>query len=277
MTSVPDRPRELRVNGRAVVSALSGAALSADLSPRPYLHPVRTLGGVTVTDAMPHDHPWHLGVSVGIPDVDGVNFWGGPTFVEGRGYLASNDHGRIDIVDENVADTSLQLTTNWRAVDDELLISEVRTVSVKSHVLGWELMWSTALTNATARPLRLASPESNGRPGAGYGGFFWRFARSGESTVVADRHTGEDAVNGASAPWALWCAERPRFSVAITPVGAAAAQWFVRSREYPGLGVQIAAPHSRLLDPGEVLRIAHRSLISDELIGCADVGTWAAQ
>ena len=63
------------------------------LSPRPYLHPVRTLAGTIVTDAVPEDHHWHLGVSIAVQDVGKVNFWGGRTYVRDKGYTPLDDHG----------------------------------------------------------------------------------------------------------------------------------------------------------------------------------------
>ena len=85
----------LRLGGVPVADYADGSALDPALVPRPYLHPVRTLGGVVVTDARPPDHPWHLGLGVAVPDVGGANFWGGPTYVCGTGYVAREDHGRI--------------------------------------------------------------------------------------------------------------------------------------------------------------------------------------
>ena len=68
-------------SGATTVATLQdGTAIAARLSPRPYLHPVRTLGGVTVTDHLPADHPWHLGAGVALQDVNGINFWGGKTY-----------------------------------------------------------------------------------------------------------------------------------------------------------------------------------------------------
>src|SRR3954464_270401 len=47
-------------------------------SPRPYLHPIRTLGGRLVSVYRPHDHVWHKGLSVALPNAGPDNFWGGP-------------------------------------------------------------------------------------------------------------------------------------------------------------------------------------------------------
>src|SRR3954452_7057214 len=63
--------------------------------PRPFLHPVRTVKGTTVTDVLPEVHTHHLGVSVAMQDVDGVNVWGGRTYVRDQGYQWLDDHGRI--------------------------------------------------------------------------------------------------------------------------------------------------------------------------------------
>jgi hypothetical protein len=69
-------------------------ALAARLSPRPYLHPLTTLGGATVTELMPADHRHHLGVGVAVPDVAGRNFWGGRTFVRDQGPTELDNHGQ---------------------------------------------------------------------------------------------------------------------------------------------------------------------------------------
>lgn len=64
----------MEVSGTEVAREISGARLARTLSPRPYLHPVTTLAGTIVTDAMPLDHVWHLGAGVALQDVNGVNF-----------------------------------------------------------------------------------------------------------------------------------------------------------------------------------------------------------
>src|SRR5688572_20752732 len=86
---------ELSVAGRVVAEYAVQPDLDPTLSPRPYLHPVRTLGGVTVTDVLPEDHRWHLGVSLAVQDVSGTNLWGGRTYVRDAGYTWLDDHGRI--------------------------------------------------------------------------------------------------------------------------------------------------------------------------------------
>ncbi len=93
-TAVDRVLRTLEVGGTTVATLVDGGASPVAWSPRPFLHPVRTLAGTVLTDARPDDHPWHCGVGTAVPDVDGVNCWGGPTYVPGTGYEECDDHGR---------------------------------------------------------------------------------------------------------------------------------------------------------------------------------------
>src|SRR5882724_1057356 len=89
----------LHAGGRPVAEYVFEPKLEPTLSPRPYLHPVRTLAGTVVTDFLPADHLWHLGVSLGVPDVSGTNLWGGRSYVHGQGYVWLADHGSIEHLD----------------------------------------------------------------------------------------------------------------------------------------------------------------------------------
>ena len=62
-------------------------------SPRPYLSPIRTRGGELVSLFRPHDHVWHKGIAWSLPVVGDENFWGGPTFVSGQGYVQLANNG----------------------------------------------------------------------------------------------------------------------------------------------------------------------------------------
>src|SRR5690606_20330684 len=56
-------------------------------SPKPYLDPIRTRGGRVISLFRPWDHVWHKGIAWSLPVVDDENFWGGPTYVRGEGYV----------------------------------------------------------------------------------------------------------------------------------------------------------------------------------------------
>jgi hypothetical protein len=268
----------LRLDGVPVADYVDGGQLDRVLSPRPYLHPVRTLGGNPVTDALPADHRWHLGVSVALQDVDGCNFWGGRTYVRGRGYEWRDDHGRIEHAGfSQLAHDGFTEMLRWLDPGGELLLAEHRTIRAGLAEPGWELEMVTTLTNATQRPVRLGSPATNGRAGAGYGGLFWRLPPAQEPQVYNPAGAGEHAVHGSVAPWLAWADGASGFTLVFTGGDEVSRTdpWFVRVQDYPGVGSQLAARDPRTLQPGGEVTRRLRVLVADGLLDERTVRTWA--
>jgi hypothetical protein len=269
----------LRVDGRLVAAYVDGAGLEDVLAPRPYLHPVRTLGGRTVTDAVPADHRWHLGASVAVQDVDGRNFWGGRSYLRGRGYTWRADHGRIEHAGFDARDdTGFVERLRWVGPDGEVLLTERRAATARPAPGGWELELATELVNATDRPLELGSPATNGRTGAGYGGLFWRLPPAHDPRVRTPDATGEPDVHGRTAPWLLWTEPGGEpFSLALTGADAAtrADPWFVRVEGYPGIGSQLAAEQPVPVPVGGAVARGLRVLVADGVLDRAAVEDWA--
>src|SRR5699024_11879106 len=94
-----------------------GASMAPVHSPRPHLHPVRTLAGRSMTVVTPTDHRHHYGVSLALPDVNGSTYWRGRTFVEGRGSTLLSTHGtqRVEETDATEARRTLQARVRWLA------------------------------------------------------------------------------------------------------------------------------------------------------------------
>ncbi|GLI02499.1 DUF6807 domain-containing protein [Phytohabitans aurantiacus] len=236
----------LRLDGHAVAEYVWRPQLPADVSPRPYLHPVRTLGGTEVTELMPDDHLHHLGVSVAVADVDGANFWGGRTFVRGRGSVRLPNHG-VQRHHDWTRRTSGDLTheLRWIGPAGNDLLRERRSIAVRpAGEQAWALDFEFALTNVTAGPLTFASPATNGRSGAGYGGFFWRARRGHQRIhVLGPERTGERHLHGRRSPWlALTGTSTDPWTLVFVPVAPAQRSdlWFVRSRDYAGVGSSLA-------------------------------------
>ncbi|WP_306210246.1 DUF6807 domain-containing protein [Actinoplanes sp. RD1] len=276
------------LDGAPLATYVIEPQLDIRLGPRPYLHPVRTLSGTTVTDALCQDHPWHLGASLALQDVNGVNFWGGRTYVRDQGYTWLDDHGRI-VPSDARADPSLgagrqlsvpslatgqQLSVpsagagrqlfSWQDQHGTTLLTERRELTAGLAPGGWQLTFRYALSAPAEHPVTLGSPATNGRPGgAGYGGFFWRAAPApGETLTFTQSRMGEHAVNGSAEPWLAL-----RAGEAYTLVFQGLRnndRWFVRTADYPGVCAALAFDRPLTLPAGATLDREIKVLISDD-------------
>jgi Methane oxygenase PmoA len=275
---------QLRVSGRPVAEYVLAPDLDPTLVPRPYLHPIRTLAGTTVTDVLPPDHEWHLGAGLAIPDVAGTNLWGGRTYVHGKGYIWLPDHGRIEHVAwHQPSDRSAIVLDHdliWRDHNATPLLTEHRTITASSAPTpdAWILTFKTTLTNVRPTSIEIRSPATNGRgDGAAYGGFFWRLpptpAMATALTVearnpqTADRARGEAFTNGSALPELVVTgstegSEGKRFRLTFSGL-ADADRWFVRAAEYPAVGVAFAASRPLILAPGATLARTFTVTVAD--------------
>ena len=233
----------LTVGGVEVATCVVNPPLDVRLAPRPYLHPVRTLGGTVVTDELCFDHPWHLGASVTLADVNGWNFWGGRTYVRDRGYVWLDDHGTIRQEDPE--------TLLWLDGEGTTVLTERRRITGAPADGGWELSFRYGLT-AAAEQVTLGSPATNGRTGAGYGGFFWRCP---PGPAVASEPHGSSALS-------LTLAVPGRYSLTFSGL-AGDDRWFVRTDEYVGVCAALAWEKPLVLAAGETLTRHLRVLVAD--------------
>lgn len=251
-------------------------------SPRPYAL-LYTRSGVAVSAYRPDDHVWHKGLSLAIAHVGAHNFWGGPTYVRGQGYVqlpnngaqahrafaAVRSDGGVATVDEALA---------WISAEGEEVLDERRTLTVR--LVGadaWALTWRSALRNTTTAPLPFGSPTTHGRDDAGYGGIFWRGPASFSGGELVGPHgvVGE-AARGAASPWLSFVApDRSAGVLALDAgtTGAAGAQgdaWFARSAEYAGLGPAPFFTDEVVVAPGDTLVLA-----AGFVVGSADIASVA--
>ncbi|GAB3972610.1 DUF6807 domain-containing protein [Streptomyces sparsus] len=210
---------------------------------RPCLHPVTTLAGTAVTEERPADHIHHLGASVAVPDVAGRNFWGGRTFVRGQGPTVLDNHGTQRHLGWKLRDPDGFVEELCWEADGEELLREHRTVAATAlSETAWALDLSFSLTNRGGSDLSIGSPATNGRPGAGYGGFFWRAPKEPAPPVVFTAGAeGEDAVHGRAADWLALGGTGWTLVFAGATEQTRRDPWFVRTTEYPGVGSSLAA------------------------------------
>jgi hypothetical protein len=251
----------LRVAGWEVATYVEEPALDIRLAPRPYLHPVRTLAGVPVTDALCYDHPWHLGASVTMADVDGRNFWGGRTFVRDRGYVWLDDHGRIVTVDSSPVAGGFTARLHWCTAAGDVVLRERRTVTAGAAPHGWRLTFAYALSAPADAAVTLGSPATHGRSGqAGYGGFFWRAAPGPAEAFGA----GSDAPHGTAEPW-LAVTVADRYTLVFEGL-AGADRWFVRTEEYVGVCAALAFDDVLPIKPAAPLARTISVLVADGVL-----------
>jgi hypothetical protein len=265
-----DQPVRLQVDGREVASYVWRSELPASTAPRPFLHPVRTLAGTVVTDARPHSHTHQLGISIAAPDIGGRNFWGGRTFVAGHGPAWLDDHGAQRHQRWlRHTDSELAHTLHWVDREGAALLSERRAIAcVPLTPDAWTLSVQTRLANATDRPLPIRSPAALGRVGAGYGGFFWRGpAVNGQVRVQSPAGTGVRAVHGTTASWLTvsGTSMEAQWTMLFVPADATTAQdkWFVRARDYLGVGSSLTWDRPLVLEPGEQIERHILAVVAD--------------
>lgn len=273
--------RRQRLDGAEVAVLVDGTDIIDRSSPRPYLHPLRTLGGTVVTDAHPADHDWHNGLGIVVQDVADVNFWGGRTYVRGQGYVWREDHGRIThegFAEESADGTAWTEHLRWCGpqIPAGSPAPRVELEERRSHRFsrvdgGWSLELRSVLRPVSAPSMELGSPGSHGREGGGYGGLFLRLAPVTDVHVTAPavdggRLDGEDAVHGARAPWVELsglAAGGGRFAVRLEHLDAHDDPWFVRVAGYPGLGSAIAWDRPVTITAEQPLERAFRLTVRD--------------
>lgn len=262
----------LQAHGRQVAEYVVAPELPPTSAPRPYLHPVRTLGGTAVTEVAPADHPHHLGVSVAISDLGGGNFWGGRTYVRDAGPSWLGDHGTQRHLGFSWRDASgFGESLAWEGPDGVEKAREARSVRAVELSGCWALDLSFTLTNLTGEPLPVRSSATKGRAGAGYGGFFWRAPGSAaDRRVFTADAEGEDAAHGSTAPWlAMASADWTLVFVQHDD------PWFVRVVEYPGAGPALAWEVPLLIENTLLRRVV--TVVADGRLSRRDAAALAAE
>jgi methane monooxygenase PmoA-like len=271
-----------RAGDRVLFEYVFKPELPPVLSPRPYFHPVRTLGGVVITDHQPADHRWHLGISYAWPVVSGLNFWGGPTFVRGEGYQQLDNNGQTRHLDWNGREEHLE----WLDPKGVRIATERRRLGVPevaTDASSWSLALETEIENSGPQVVRFGSPTTEGRPMAGYAGLSWRGPEALRFAVVLlegrptparmpqpvhvpeDRwHAAAQDEMGSHALWLALAGGGATVAVAEHPDNPGVPnRWFVRTDVYPLVTSSPVFDHYLELEPGETLRLRHRLLVAD--------------
>ncbi len=274
--------REGEGEGKVALAEYVYAPTDAPLeSPRPYAL-LRTRDGVEVTAYRPADHVWHKGLSLALPVVGPHNFWGGPTYVHGEGYVQLPNNGaQVHRGFGRIEPDSIDERLDWVSEDGDTVLVERRTLTARVvDDTTWALTWRSALRNVTSAALAFGSPTTKGRADAGYAGIFWRgpAAFTGGEIIGPDGAVG-DAARGRPGPWLAFIAPDRSAGVlvldAADPVSVAGTprftSWFARSDEYAGLNPAPFFHAETVLPAADTLVLA-----AAVVVGGADVASHAA-
>ena len=240
-------------------------------SPRPYFHPLTTLGGATVTQSRPADHVWHHGLSWSLPVVHSAttgvhSFWGGPTFETAAGYVQLPNNGTVThrgftalVAGDDGVEVEEML--QWTSSTGALVFTEKRRFTIRAADDAWSLLFETVLRNASGDTLGIGSPGTEGREGAGYGGLFWRGPAGMEHGEVFGPH---GDTMGSPGDWMAYSG--PAATVVMTSRPGSPrhpAPFFVRSDDYAGLGAAPFFAEPLEVAAGEKIRFAYTVTIAD--------------
>jgi Methane oxygenase PmoA len=205
--------------------------------------------------------------------LSGENFWGGGSYVRGRGYVDLPNVGTIR--DERLGTRTeggrLTITERlaWHTRAGERWIDERRTLTVCDvEEASWALEFGTSLRNVRGAPLEFGSPTTNGRPMAGYSGLFWRGPRSftgGE--VIAAGGRGGPEMMGRTARWLAYVGRHDEVDRCATLVffddPGYGSGWFVRNTPFPAVNPSLAFDEEVMVEPDQTLTVRYRIVVAD--------------
>ncbi|WP_329005384.1 PmoA family protein [Kribbella sp. NBC_00709] len=241
-------------------------------APRPYLHPVRTLGGHPLTEVSPVDHRHHYGVSLAVPMVNGTSHWGGRTYVREQGPTLLTNHGQQRSRGVTANGDELIDDITWYDEQGRPQLVERRRLLGGLSAGGWRLDWRSVLT-ARYGSLQIESPATSGREGAAYGGIFWRLPAA-ETTVLSADGEGLDAAFGSVSPW-LAFVQGDVTLMLVQPDDVR--PWFLRVEGYVGACPALAWDSPLTLQPNQELSLSLTALLLDRPVDRAEARTLAAQ
>lgn len=274
----PSGSVEVTHDGRELLTYVYAPRDAQVESPRPYVHPVRTLAGRLLTVHRPHDHVWHKGLAWSLPHVGPDNFWGGPTYTHGEGYVQRDNNGAMrhrHLTELTADDDEVRIRHElaWTTQAGRHVVDEDRalTMTVDPAHHAWAMRFDTAMTNVSGATIMIGSPTTAGRENAGYGGLFWRGPRAFTGgTVLSPDGSGGDELRGRRSPWMGFTGRHDGVTASSTVIVVDAVtnprhppQWFVRSEAFAGLCPAPFFSAELPFEAGATLRFSYAYVVAD--------------
>lgn len=139
-----------------------------DSSRKPFLFPVNTVEGITVTRGYPFknvsgertDHPHHTGIWLNYESVNGLDFWNNSTAiaVEKRNQYGTIVHDKVISKESKVDKAVLKTSAKWIRPDLKVLLNEVTqhrfTVKGKDFIIDRETTLTATDTTVVFRDVK---------------------------------------------------------------------------------------------------------------------------
>lgn len=267
-----DVAADLTLGGAVLIRYERRPVMPSVYSPRPYLHPVSTLDGVVLTTATAQQIRHQHGLSVALPWVDGVNYWGGRTHVTGAGPVLLPDHGSQASLEINAVGPETAERLLWQRPDGTPHLHERRRISAALAPAGdgWDLRWRSVLTPAGA-PVEIHTPSIDGRSDARYGGIFWRFPSPDSVTISCADGIGGRAAHGSRSPWLALSRSGPKPWTVVLQQPHDRVPWHVRYENYLAVCPAIAWDGPIHLAADDDLELSLDAVVLDRVIEPAEI------
>jgi hypothetical protein len=148
---------------------------------KPFFHPLRLVGGDSLTALKPTDHLWHYGLWFSWKYINGVNYWEEDRKTGRAQGLTKWDKPEISTHDDGSAE--IKMTLRCFSLSNSVLMTEQRQIQVSAPAsdgavtLDWKGQFTVhdiaLLLDRTHMP-----GEPNGAVNGGYAGFSLRAAQS---------------------------------------------------------------------------------------------------
>ena len=280
LTHVYDDSLSVEWNGTTLFRYVYVPHMPPAESPKPYFHPISTLARNDVSIYRPYDHVWHKGLQMTMAVLNGQNFWGGPSYVHGKGYVQLPNNGRMDhqgwdAITPQERGVHLAERLAWIEYGGAQWIDERRVIDVRVAEQDeyWRLDVEMALRNVSGETLRFGSPTTEGRPQAGYGSLFWRGPRSffkGKVMAAGGLEGQGEDIMGKAAPWLAYTGRHDGTAGTSTLVFIDHPQnpryptkWFVRTDPFAAVAFAFSFDEELALAPEETLRLRYGIVIAD--------------
>ena len=262
-------------------------------TPKPYIHPLKTPGGIMLTSFQPSDHVWHRGLWFAWKYIDGINYWeeemGSDGALVSKGRTLPNGAEKVTFAEDGSA--VLRHPLAYVDPDGRKVLYEDRTIVIRPPEGRHMIIDFFHNFRVGDAPVTLAvTPATEETPWGGYAGLGLRAARSLTGCrVVNDSGQTGVATNGAQALWVDLSGTADGGPLADRAAGLALIDHpanlrhpspsyvYYDSQAFGYISPSLLRHEPMTLAAGQALRLAYRAVAHDGATDATRLGVLAAE